>query len=428
VKGTRYRNGREFEDSELQRAIQLSLQEVGAATGYRRPGYVPSYEQPHQVSWSVSEPPLVDRSTHPARTADEENDPDLKAAIEASLREAHAPQPSAPMPMETPRTEYSSYAYGEPQQHYSQSYPPTAHAPIPAIPALPNHDLEPLESDAILTFNQMVEQVQAQNRPDMARYPAVNELYQKAANLTPKLTMSVDDTGRKERKRLVFFHSCRILIVTGRTVGGDAWQALASSEALRPTPYTASSATEVAATTCAGIVVVSAAAHDWLCVVRPMVNPARCLPTTGASSAYQLILRSTAAESRNGAAGYRLRTTADGSADDVRPRVCCIIRANGTVDSGTCVLRTSPCFYTSTVLCSCSSSPSVSSFFYLRSTANSSAGQCVPCRNSASAGTCSGSVSAADAGLLAVRTSSAAPLVSDSPVCTSCTRIWFLAA
>jgi growth factor-regulated tyrosine kinase substrate len=100
--------------------------------------------------------------------------------------------------METPRQEYGSHVPG-----YAQSYPP-ASTPLPAAPAIPSYDLEPLESDVILTFNQTVEQVQAQNRPDVARYPAVNELYNKASSLTPKLAMSADDAGRKERESLGF--------------------------------------------------------------------------------------------------------------------------------------------------------------------------------------------------------------------------------
>jgi hepatocyte growth factor-regulated tyrosine kinase substrate len=33
----------------------------------------------------------------------------------------------------------------------------------------------------------------------MSRYPAVNELFDKANGLRPKLALSLDDTGRKER-------------------------------------------------------------------------------------------------------------------------------------------------------------------------------------------------------------------------------------
>ncbi|KAJ6573830.1 vacuolar sorting-associated protein Vps27 [Mycena vulgaris] len=192
--GTRHRGARELADAELQRAIQLSLQEVGAANGHARPGYTPF--QPEASTWQYTEPPLVDRSTHPKPQALEEDDPDLRAAIEASLRESNAPRPSAPMAVETPRIEEPGFAYNGPG--YSQSYPPGVIPPQP-VARVPSYDLEPLESDAILTFTQTVEQVQGQGGRDMARYPAVNELYDKANSLRPKLALSLDDAGRKEQ-------------------------------------------------------------------------------------------------------------------------------------------------------------------------------------------------------------------------------------
>lgn len=186
----RHSSARDLADAELQRAIELSLEEVGAAHG-RRPGYVPT--QPSTHNWHVSEPPLVDRKTHPDRkVADvDEDDPDLRAAIEASLREANAPKPSAPVELTSTESYSNVYAI-------SQSYPPTV-TPAPQVPKLAGYDLEPLETDAILTFSQTVEQVQAQGGRDMSRYPAVNELYDKANGLRPKLAMSLDDTDRKEQ-------------------------------------------------------------------------------------------------------------------------------------------------------------------------------------------------------------------------------------
>ncbi|KAF7796592.1 hypothetical protein EIP86_007773 [Pleurotus ostreatoroseus] len=192
VSSSRHRSARDFADTELQRAIQLSLEEVGAA-GTKHPGYVPS-----PSPWQTSEPPLVDRGRSNGYSSqnriDEEDDPDLRAAIEASLQEANAPRPSAPMGIETPRTEEPGYAYNG----YSQSYPPSSATPKPTIPALPNYDLEPLEEDAILTFSQTVEQLQQQGGRDLSRYPAVTELYDKANGLRPKLAMNLSDTGRKE--------------------------------------------------------------------------------------------------------------------------------------------------------------------------------------------------------------------------------------
>lgn len=134
----------------------------------------------------------MDRNTYPDTQLpiSEEDDPDLKAAIEASLREANAPKPSAPVVAETPRFE-------EQQSGYSQSNPEISQDTVPKVPS---YDLAPLEADAILTFNQTVEQVQAQGGRDLSRYPAVTELYDKASGLRPKLALSLDDTGRKERE------------------------------------------------------------------------------------------------------------------------------------------------------------------------------------------------------------------------------------
>ena len=165
--GQRHRSARELADAELQRAIQLSLQEMNGPNGQAHPGYVPY--QPSPSRWGYSEPP----SSIP-----EEDDPDLKAAIEASLREGNAPE-----------RQYRS--------EFSQSNPEINQN---AVPKVPNYDLAPLEADAILTFNQTVEHVQAQGGRDLSRYPAVTELYDKASGIRPKLALSMDDTGRKERE------------------------------------------------------------------------------------------------------------------------------------------------------------------------------------------------------------------------------------
>ena len=122
-------------------------------------------------------------------TVVEEDDPELKAAIEASLREANAPKPSAPI-VSTPTAEKPAYIS-------QTSAPIPSHPPLPKIPT---YELGPLETDTIMTFNQTVEQVQAQGGRDLSRYPAVTELYEKANGLRPKLALSLDDAGRKERK------------------------------------------------------------------------------------------------------------------------------------------------------------------------------------------------------------------------------------
>ncbi|QRV76900.1 vacuolar protein sorting-associated protein 27 [Ceratobasidium sp. AG-Ba] len=150
-----HRAGEDTMDSDLQRAIALSLAEAQAnANGYSdRPGYVPA---------ARSEPPLAEYG---------EEDADLKAAIEASLREAQAPQASAPAPIE-----------------------PVQETPRWSAPKLPQYDLDPREEDAILSFNQAVEQAGTQGHIP----PQTADMYERASVLRPKLVRSLDDTGRKE--------------------------------------------------------------------------------------------------------------------------------------------------------------------------------------------------------------------------------------
>jgi growth factor-regulated tyrosine kinase substrate len=153
------RAGGDTADDDLQRAIALSLAEAQAnANGYTdRPGYVPA---------ARSEPPL-------AEYADGEEDAELRAAIEASLREAQAPRASAPAPVE-----------------------PVAETPRWTAPRLPQYDLDPREEDAILSFNQAVEQASAGGQIA----PQAADMYERASVLRPKLVRSLDDTGRKERE------------------------------------------------------------------------------------------------------------------------------------------------------------------------------------------------------------------------------------
>jgi hepatocyte growth factor-regulated tyrosine kinase substrate len=187
-----HRSARDLADADLQRAIQLSLEEVNAQGQHKRPGYVSYQPDP----WQRSEPPLVEQASRTPTQIDEDDDPDLRTAIEASLREANAPKPSAPIGLETPRAEEPSFSYAV--LNHSQPYSPVASSAQPSVPALPNYDLAPLESDTIITFSQAVEQVQAQGFGDMSRFPAVTQLLDNANNLRPKLARSLDDTGRKE--------------------------------------------------------------------------------------------------------------------------------------------------------------------------------------------------------------------------------------
>lgn len=158
-------------DYDLARAIELSLKE-SSHTGQNRAGYAPLGDAPKQ--WVISEPPLVDKN--PGRQQDDD-DEELRLAIEASLREAHAPHPSAPV--------------AEPEPANNRFYD----SPVASVPS---YELAPQESDTIMTFNQTVSDAQTYGLKDMRQ---THELYTRANTLRPKLTMSLDDTERKEREQ-----------------------------------------------------------------------------------------------------------------------------------------------------------------------------------------------------------------------------------
>ncbi|KIO21691.1 hypothetical protein M407DRAFT_28752 [Tulasnella calospora MUT 4182] len=160
------KSAREQADEDLQRAIELSLRE--SQQGSSRPGYVPATS----ASWpGVSEPPEFDRSTRPQGPAEEEeDDPELRAAIEASLRDVQAPRPSAPV--EDGMTEQ---------------------------PQASSNELQLSEADAIMTFSQTIQEASARGTRDLVRYPGVSELLNRANDLTPKLAAGLEESIEKER-------------------------------------------------------------------------------------------------------------------------------------------------------------------------------------------------------------------------------------
>jgi growth factor-regulated tyrosine kinase substrate len=188
----KHRSQRDFADADLQRAIQLSLVESSGASHLSGPSY---------NEWQSSEPPIVDRATRPdihRNKQEEDDDPQLKAAIEASLREVNAPKPSAPVV--TPYDERDGYVYRSPSTYTDGRNTEYATAAQPPLPKLPNYDLHPRESDAILTFSQTVQEARAQGSSDLSRISNVHELYDRANGARPKLALNLDDTGRKERE------------------------------------------------------------------------------------------------------------------------------------------------------------------------------------------------------------------------------------
>jgi len=138
-------------DADIQRAIELSLAE-GQPDGLRNMG---------------SEPPLRRQGEGHVEDDDEE----LRLAIEASLRDAERERPSAPTGSDEPE------------------YKP-----------LPTFDLTPRETETVLTFSNTLDQMAAYGERDLRRFPHAHVLYEQAYAVGGKLQRNAEEKHTKQRK------------------------------------------------------------------------------------------------------------------------------------------------------------------------------------------------------------------------------------
>lgn len=141
----RTRRTREDYDADLQRAIELSLQ---AQSGH--------------VVGAPSEPPLAYKNG-----TVNDDDEQLRLAIEASLRDMERARPSAP----SEELEFKP---------------------------LPTFDLAPRETETILTFSNTLDQMAAYGERDLRRFPQAHMLYEQAYGIGPKLYRNVEEKSTKQ--------------------------------------------------------------------------------------------------------------------------------------------------------------------------------------------------------------------------------------
>jgi growth factor-regulated tyrosine kinase substrate len=161
-------------DADLKRALEMSLEEAKAPQGH---GYTPtsqSRSKPYTTNGSSTSKPLP-------KPQEEEDDPELKAAIEASLRdmEEQKKKHSAALKQQTTNTNGTSKPLPKPDE------------------------LTPAEAENINLFSTLVERLQHQPPGTILREPQIQELYESIGKLRLKLARTYGETMSKHGMLLI---------------------------------------------------------------------------------------------------------------------------------------------------------------------------------------------------------------------------------
>lgn len=196
VGGKSKRSARQKEEDDIALAIKLSLEASGQNAGQSsRPETFSAPSQPSAARGSAERAP----SGRVLEGTDADDDPDLAAAIAASLRDWAPPQPSAPDGL-------NDTAGSAPASGAAARGPDAMRSDLPLPPSL---DLAPQDIDNILTFSQTIQAQHAHNqRSGTVGAPLpqpVQALYEKASSARPRMARNLEE-GHRRHNVLVSMH------------------------------------------------------------------------------------------------------------------------------------------------------------------------------------------------------------------------------
>lgn len=165
-------------DTDLKKALEMSLEEAKGESATAGSGFVPQSQLSATPKSAVKDHRI---SSKTARTKDDDEDPELKAAIAASLQD-----------MEQAKIKHAQSL----RQQQSGRSTDTNNAPA-ASGTRPNYELTPGEAENINLFSTLVDRLQHQPPGTVLREPQIQELYESIGSLRPRLARTYGETMSK---------------------------------------------------------------------------------------------------------------------------------------------------------------------------------------------------------------------------------------